>query len=50
MVRYGAKPLPLDKVGNSSVEVGMLDALPSVIDALVAAVQAGELRAPDTTV
>ncbi|WP_043343121.1 hypothetical protein [Belnapia moabensis] len=43
MVRYGAKPLPLDKAGNSSVEVGTLDALPGAIDALLAAVRAGEL-------
>jgi hypothetical protein len=43
MVRYGAKPLPLDKAGSTSVEVGGLDALPGVIDALLAAVRAGEL-------
>jgi hypothetical protein len=42
-IRYGSKPLPLDKTGNSSVEVGKLDALPGVIDALLAAVKAGEL-------
>jgi hypothetical protein len=29
MVRYGAKPLPLDKTGSTSVEVGTLDALPA---------------------
>jgi hypothetical protein len=45
MVRYGAKPLPLDKTGSTSVEVGMLDALPGVIDALIGAVKAGELDA-----
>ncbi len=45
MVRYGAKPLPLDKAGSTSVEVGGLDALPGVIDALLAAVRAGELDA-----
>jgi hypothetical protein len=43
MVRYGARPLPLDKAGSTSVEVGGLDALPGVIDALLAAVRAGEL-------
>ena len=43
MLRYGSKPLPLDKAGNSSVEVGKLDALPGVIDTLLAAVRAGEL-------
>jgi hypothetical protein len=42
-IRYGAKPLPLDKAGNSSVEVGKLEALPGVIDTLLAAVRAGEL-------
>jgi hypothetical protein len=45
MVRYGAKPLPLDKAGSTSVEVGGLDALPGVIDSLLAAVRAGELDA-----
>jgi hypothetical protein len=45
MVRYGAKPLPLDKAGSTSVEVGTLDALPGVVDALLAAVRAGELDA-----
>jgi len=43
MVRYGSKALKLDKAGNSSVEVGKLDALGSVIDTLVNAVRAGEL-------
>src|SRR4051794_33109325 len=43
MVRYGAKPLPLDKAGSTSVEVGGLDTLPGVLDALLAAVKAGEL-------
>ena len=43
MVRYGAKPLSLDKVGSTSVEVGAIDKLPGVIDALLAAVRAGEL-------
>ena len=38
--------MPLDKTGGSiSVEVGTLDALPGVIDALLAAVRAGELDA-----
>jgi len=41
----GSKPLPLDKTGSTSVEVGKLDALPGIIDALLAAVQAGELDA-----
>jgi hypothetical protein len=45
MIRYGAKPLPLDKAGSTSVEVGGLEALPGVIDALLAAVRAGELDA-----
>ncbi|WP_309086723.1 hypothetical protein [Chelativorans sp.] len=45
MIRYGSKPLPLDKAGSTSVEVGGLDALPGVIDALLAAVRAGELDA-----
>jgi hypothetical protein len=45
MVRYGAKPLPLDKTGSTSVEVGGLDALPSVIDTLLAAVRASEMDA-----
>ena len=35
----------LDKAGDSSVEVGPLEALPRVIDALLAAVKAGELDA-----
>ena len=35
MLRYGSKPLPLDKAGNSSVEVGKLDALLGVIDTLL---------------
>ncbi|TDH63298.1 hypothetical protein E2C06_07980 [Dankookia rubra] len=45
MVRYGAKPLPLDKAGSTSVEVGSLDQLPGVIGALIAAARAGELDA-----
>ena len=44
-IRYGSKPLPLDKAGSTSVEVGELNALPGVIDALLAAVRAGELDA-----
>ena len=44
-VRYGSKPLPLDKAGSTSVEAGRLAALPGVIDALLAAVRAGELDA-----
>ncbi len=43
VVRYGSKPLPLDKAGSTSVEVGKLEALPGVIDALLAAARAGEL-------
>ena len=43
MIRYGSKALKLDKAGNSSVEVGKLDALPGVIDMLLSAVRAGEL-------
>jgi hypothetical protein len=42
-IRYGAKPLPLDKAGNTTVEAGKLDALPGVIDALIEAVRGGEL-------
>jgi hypothetical protein len=38
-IRYGAKALPLDKAGNSSIEVGTLEALPGVIDA----VKSGEI-------
>ena len=45
MVRYGAKPLPLDKAGSTSVEVATLEALAGVIDALLRAVTAGELDA-----
>jgi hypothetical protein len=33
-LRYGSKPLPLDKPGSTSVEVGELEALAGVIDAL----------------
>ena len=42
-IRYGSKPLPLDKAGSTSVEVGKLDQLAGVTDALLAAVRAGEL-------
>ncbi len=44
-LRCGSKPLPLDKAGSTSVEVGALDRLTGVIDALLAAVRAGELDA-----
>ena len=44
-IRYGSKPLPLDKAGSTSVEVGKFDALPGVIEALLRAVTAGELDA-----
>jgi len=40
--RYGGKPLNLGK-GMTSIEVGKLDALPAVIDALIEATNAGEL-------
>jgi hypothetical protein len=40
--RYGNKPLDLGK-GMSSIEVGNLEALPPVLDALVEATNAGEL-------
>ena len=40
--RYGGKPLNLGK-GMTSVEVGNLDALPTVIEALIEATTAGEL-------
>jgi hypothetical protein len=43
LVRYGAKPLPLDKAGSTSVKVGKLEELAGVIEALLAAVRAGEL-------
>jgi hypothetical protein len=33
MIRYGTKPLPLNKGGSTSVEVGGLDALSGVIAA-----------------
>lgn len=42
---YGSKPLPLDKAGNTSIEVGSLGALPGIIDTLGAAINAGELDA-----
>jgi len=41
-VRYGGKPLNLGK-GMTSIEVGNLDALPALIDALIEATNAGEL-------
>lgn len=40
--RYGGKPLDLGK-GMTSIEVGKLDTLPAVIDALIEATNAGEL-------
>ena len=40
--RYGSKPLDLGK-GMTSIEVGNLDALPAVLDALMEAANAGEL-------
>jgi hypothetical protein len=40
--RYGGKPLDLGK-GMTSIEIGNLDALPGVIDALSEATNAGEL-------
>jgi hypothetical protein len=48
-IRYGTKPLALDKAGNVTVEVGKLDALPGVINALVQAVKGGELDAALTS-
>lgn len=48
-IRYGAKPLPLDKTGNSAIEVGKLEALPEIIDTLIAACTAGELDQQLTT-
>ena len=45
MIRYGSKPLSLDKAGSTSVEAGKLDQLAGVIEALLAAVRAGELDA-----
>jgi hypothetical protein len=40
--RYGNRPLDLGK-GMSSIEVGSLEALPPILDALVDATNAGEL-------
>lgn len=40
--RYGNRPLNLGK-GMTSIEVGSLDALPPIVDALVEATNAGEL-------
>jgi len=48
-IRYGAKPLALDKTGNTTVEVGKLEALPGVIDTLVQSVKGGELDTALTT-
>jgi hypothetical protein len=48
-IRYGAKPLALDKTGNTTVEVGKLDFLPTVIATLVESVKAGELDTALTT-
>ncbi len=45
MIRYGGRPLPLNRASDVSVEAGDLNALPGVIDALLAAVRAGELDA-----
>lgn len=41
-LRYGSKPLDLGK-GMTCVEVGKLAELPSLIDTLIAAINAGEL-------
>ena len=43
-VRYGNKPLDLGK-GMTAVEVGGVDAIPAAIDAVIEAVNAGELDA-----
>jgi hypothetical protein len=40
--RYGSKPLELSK-GMTCIEIGKLDALPSTIDTLIQAIDAGEL-------
>jgi hypothetical protein len=42
-VKYGNKPLRLDKAGNTSVEVGKLDSLPGVLDVLLDAIKMGDL-------
>jgi hypothetical protein len=42
-MRYGTKPLALDKTGNTTVEIGKLDTLPAAIETLIQAVKAGEL-------
>ena len=44
-LRYGAKPIALNKDGKSAVEVGKLERLPEVITILIKAVQDGELDA-----
>jgi hypothetical protein len=44
-IRYGAKPLALDKTGNTTVDRGKISDLPGVIDTLIQAVMAGELDA-----
>ena len=49
MVRYGARPLPLDKAGSTSVEVGKLDQLDGVITVLLDAVRNGDLDQQLTT-
>jgi hypothetical protein len=44
-IRYGAKNLPLDKAGNSAIELAELGDLAGTIDVLIEAVKAGELDA-----
>jgi hypothetical protein len=41
-VKFGAKPVEFEK-GKAGIVVGSKDKLPAVIDALIAAVRAGEL-------
>jgi hypothetical protein len=41
-VKFGAKPVEFEK-GKAGIAVGSKDKLPAVIDALIAAVRAGEL-------
>ena len=41
-IKFGAKPVEFEK-GNAGIVVGSKEKLPALIDALVAAVRAGEL-------
>jgi hypothetical protein len=41
-IKFGAKPIEFEK-GKAGIAVGSKDKLPAVIDALIAAVRAGQL-------